>query len=96
MTRTVQILVEGRVQGVGFRAWIGQAAQARGLTGWVRNRRTGAVEALLAGDDAGVAALLAQCRLGPPAARVDALYTIADVDDDSLGSFTGFEARSTV
>ena len=96
MMRTLQILIEGRVQGVGFRAWLAQEATARGLVGWVRNRRTGAVEAVLAGDHARVAAMFDACRHGPPSARVDDVYTIDDVDDGSLGAFTGFEAKATV
>ena len=66
--RTLHILIEGRVQGVGFRAWVAQEASARGLTGWVRNRRTGAVEALVRGDPSVVAIMLEACRRGPPAA----------------------------
>ena len=93
--RTLYLLIEGRVQGVGFRAWVAQEASARGLTGWVRNRRTGAVEALLCGDPSVVANIVEACRRGPPAARVDDLYVIADVADGSLGAFVGFEVQAT-
>lgn len=93
--RTVHILIEGRVQGVGFRAWVAQEAAARGLEGWVRNRRTAAVEAVIAGEAAVVSAMLESCRRGPAAARVDDLFVIADVTDDTLGSFAGFEVRAT-
>ena len=61
----VHILIEGRVQGVGFRAWVAQQATARGLGGWVRNRRTGAVEAIICGDAAAVDAMVEACRRGP-------------------------------
>lgn len=94
--RTVHILIEGRVQGVGFRYWVQQQAAEIGLRGWVRNRRTGAVEAMLAGGAAEVERMLAACRSGPTGARVDALFTIADVADGSLGSFTAFDVRDTV
>lgn len=93
--RTVHVLMEGRVQGVGFRYWVQQEAAERGLLGWVRNRRTGAVEAMLAGNSSEIDGMLAACKNGPPSARVDALYTIADVTDGSLGSFIAFHVRDT-
>ncbi len=73
----LRILVEGRVQGVGYRDWMMREARRRGVSGWVRNRADGSVEALVAGDAAAVAALLAACRRGPPLARVDALREAA-------------------
>lgn len=95
------ILVEGRVQGVGFRAWVAREATGRGLSGWVRNRRTGAVEAVFQGPQATVAGMVEACRRGPPAARVDALYTIdesergfGDADGDAEGG--RFVVRDTV
>lgn len=94
--RAVHILIEGRVQGVGFRYWVQLQATDRGLFGWVRNRRTGAVEALLYGATGAVEEMLAACRSGPSSARVDALYTIGDVLDGSLGTFTAFEVRDTI
>ena len=69
----LHILVRGRVQGVGYRAFVEREAVKRGIEGWVRNRRDGSVEAVLAGDDAVVAAVIEACRRGPFAARVDAL-----------------------
>jgi len=71
------ISVRGRVQGVGFRAFVEHEALKRHLGGWVRNRRDGTVEALFAGEAAAVAAAVDACRRGPFGARVDALY-----DDD--------------
>lgn len=71
--KLVHVMVHGRVQGVGYRAWCAREAEARGLTGFVRNRRDGAVEAVFAGPPAVVDALVAACRCGPPAARVDAV-----------------------
>jgi len=65
------VLIRGRVQGVGFRAWTEVTALERGLQGWVRNRRDGAVEALFVGLEAEVAAMIDACRRGPPGARVD-------------------------
>jgi acylphosphatase len=73
MTRAVRVIVRGRVQGVGYRAWVEAEASSRGLAGWVRNRRDGTVEAVLAGDDGRVEALLAAMRDGPAAAEVSAV-----------------------
>jgi acylphosphatase len=68
-----QVTIRGRVQGVGYRYWLEQQARARGLEGWVRNRRNGSVEALLAGPPDVVSGMIASCRRGPSSARVDAL-----------------------
>lgn len=65
-----RVRVEGRVQGVGFRAWTIRAAVRRGVKGWVRNRADGSVEALLAGQPEAVGRLLADLRIGPTAAEV--------------------------
>src|SRR5690242_14922749 len=62
--------VYGRVQGVGFRAYCEDLAQARGLGGWVRNRRDGGVELLVYGPTAKVTEMIEACRRGPPGARV--------------------------
>jgi acylphosphatase len=67
------VVIHGRVQGVGYRAWTEVTALERGLEGWVRNRRDGAVEAVFNGPDEEVAAMIAECRRGPPGARVDAV-----------------------
>jgi acylphosphatase len=64
----------GRVQGVGYRAFVEDEATRRGLGGWVRNRRDGTVEALFAADAATVVDMVAACRQGPLGARVDAVY----------------------
>jgi acylphosphatase len=67
------VIVRGRVQGVGFRAWAEHAALGGGLEGWVRNRRDGAVEVVFAGPSAAVAEMMAACGRGPPGARIDAI-----------------------
>jgi acylphosphatase len=66
------VMIRGRVQGVGYRAWVEQQAMARELEGWVRNRRDGSVEALFAGPADVVSDMIAQCRRGPSSARVEA------------------------
>jgi acylphosphatase len=68
-----QVRVRGWVQGVGYRAFVEHQATALGLLGWVRNRRDGSVEALVAGPAAIVADMIEQCRRGPSYARVEAV-----------------------
>lgn len=66
-----RVVIRGRVQGVGYRAWTEREAILRGLEGWVRNRRDGSVEALFAGPELVVGAMIGACRKGPALARVD-------------------------
>ena len=73
MTVHRHVVIRGRVQGVGYRAWTEVTALERGLQGWVCNRRDGAVEAVFDGAEDEVAAMIAECRRGPPGARVDAI-----------------------
>jgi acylphosphatase len=68
------VIVHGRVQGVGFRAFVEHEALRRGIEGWVRNRRDGSVEAVFVGDTETVAAMIEACRAGPLASRVDVLH----------------------
>jgi acylphosphatase len=75
LSRAVHVRVTGIVQGVGYRAWTAQAARARGLDGWVRNRRDGSVEAVIAGDEAAVADMLKAFRVGPPSSEVEEVAT---------------------
>jgi acylphosphatase len=67
------VVFSGRVQGVGFRAFVEEVAGRHGIEGWVRNRRTGAVEAVFAGSSGAVAAVIEVCSRGPGQARVDAV-----------------------
>jgi acylphosphatase len=71
MTIVRHVIVHGRVQGVGFRAFVEREALTRGIEGWVRNRHDGSVEALFAGDEDVVAGMIETCRQGPLGARVD-------------------------
>jgi acylphosphatase len=80
------VTVRGRVQGVGYRAWVADEAGRRNLEGWVRNSRDGSVEALFAGPADIAAAMIAACRRGPSMARVDALQ-----EDD--GHFDALKLR---
>jgi acylphosphatase len=67
------VTIRGRVQGVGYRAWVEHRARAHALEGWVRNRTDGSVEAVFAGLANVVAKMIALCRHGPSSARVDAV-----------------------
>jgi acylphosphatase len=79
-----RVTIRGRVQGVGYRAWLGHQARVHGLEGWVRNRRDGSVEALFAGPASVVADMVASCRRGPSSARVDSVAEEA-ASADALG-----------
>jgi acylphosphatase len=82
MTVIRHVIVRGRVQGVGFRAFVEREALRRGLEGWVRNCRDGSVEAMFAGEPAAVADMIEACRRGPRLARVDTLDQRAGTDDE--------------
>ena len=90
--RAVHVVIRGRVQGVGFRGWVEDEAEARALSGWVRNRRDGTVEAVFAGDAAAVDAMIAACHSGPRAAVVDDVR----VEDYSSPPVEGFTALPTL
>ncbi len=83
--RSVRLMIRGRVQGVGYRSFVEDEAVARGLKGWVRNRRDGSVEAVIEGEPQAVEAMIAACRRGPRSARVDAVE-IAEADGQALAS----------
>ena len=78
-----RVVISGRVQGVGYRAWTEYTAIKLGLEGWVRNRRDGTVEALFVGPDETVETMLEACRQGPPGARVEAIDKSACTPDHS-------------
>jgi acylphosphatase len=86
-------LVEGLVQGVGYREFTRRWALRLGVSGWVRNRSDGAVEALVAGGAAAVEAMLAHMRVGPPGAEVLAMR-VDEADGEETGE--GFDVRRTV
>ena len=86
------VIISGRVQGVWFRGWTRQQASSLGLTGWVRNRRDGTVEAIFQGDAADIDAMLNACWQGPPAASVADIR----VADGVLSTFQNFRHRPTI
>jgi acylphosphatase len=75
MPRSVRVVITGRVQGVGYRAWTERHALRRGLAGWVRNRSDGSVEAVFSGDPQAVDDMLLACRHGPRMAEVAEVAT---------------------
>jgi acylphosphatase len=76
--RTVSVRIEGRVQGVYYRAWTEQNARALGLDGSVRNAHDGSVEAVFSGPADKVAEMLRLCERGPPDARVARVTVIQE------------------
>jgi acylphosphatase len=89
------LIVIGRVQGVGYRDALRDAAEQHDVTGWVRNRRDGSVEALLQGAPEAVDALIAWARRGPSLARVTELHVNpASAEPDR--PYTRFERLPTI
>ena len=93
MRLQARLTVTGRVQGVGYRDWLQEMAEHLRLSGWVRNRLDGSVEAVIVGEDAAVGRMIEACRQGPRLARVDAV-DIEPLDLDILPE--GFTQRPTV
>ena len=89
--KSVRARITGRVQGVGFRDFVERAAARIGVRGWVRNRRDGSVEALIAGDTSKVDELLTLCWQGPPKAKVDDV----SVEDAPEPAEQRFETKPT-
>ena len=88
-----RLIVEGFVQGVGYRAFVRRAAFSLGVSGWVRNRADGTVEALLSGAPDAIDAMLLALRRGPSGAQVRSVRTIAP--GDAVWSEGSFEVRPT-
>lgn len=83
------VRVRGRVQGVGFRAFVEHHAVQRALEGWVRNRSDGSVEAVFAGPQKTVEGMIGACKVGPLSAKVDALDVREGSEDDLQPRFPG-------
>ena len=89
--RTIKVRIMGRVQGVGYRAWTERTATELALSGWVRNRRDGSVEAVFQGPTEAVGAMIGRCWSGPPGAKVAAV----DVEEQGDATVAGFTVRPT-
>ena len=87
---TLRLLIRGRVQGVGFRYAFADEARSRKLRGWVRNRRDGCVEAIVAGPAADIDAIVAWSRRGPVGAQVTAVTV-----EPTTGEFAEFNICPT-
>jgi acylphosphatase len=90
-----RVTIRGRVQGVGYRAWVDYQARRLGLQGWVRNRRDGGFEAVFEGAEDAVANMIAACRNGPSSARVDEVAE-ETAHTDELGLRRAREAFSVL
>ena len=86
-----RVVIRGRVQGVGFRAFVEHTALQRGVEGWVRNRRDGSVEALFSGSADDVAEMMRRCQQGPRAAQVASVELL----EEGGTAPAGFELRPT-
>ena len=88
--RRVRLEIYGKVQGVFFRASTREKAREHGITGWVKNRRDGSVEAVCEGPDDAIDELIEWAHQGPTRARVD---RVESVDEEPTGEFTDFKVR---
>jgi acylphosphatase len=84
------LVITGRVQGVGFRFYMQRKARELGVTGWVRNRRDGAVEAVIQGEPDVVESMTAWTRRGPPSAVVTEVRIT-----EATGDYSTFETLPT-
>ncbi len=90
MTHTKHLIIHGRVQGVWFRESMRYQAEALGVTGWVRNRRDGTVEAMVQGEEDGVKAIIGWAHRGPEAALVEKVEV-----EEGYGDYASFERRES-
>lgn len=87
---TKHLQITGRVQGVGYRHYMSRTARELGITGWVRNRRDGSVEAMVSGSAVAVEKIIAWARRGPASAQVSGVKVT-----EAAESFTRFQTLPT-
>ena len=80
-----RVVVRGGVQGVGFRVSAARAAQSRSVSGWVRNKLDGSVEAVFEGEPDAVEAMVYWCERGPRGAEVGAVEVFAEQPEGQVG-----------
>ena len=85
--KSVRLIISGLVQGVGFRSWLQHQADLLQLTGWVKNRPDGAVEALVTGEERTINEIIDLCREGPPGTTVQAIKIDEVVAHESSTEF---------
>jgi acylphosphatase len=85
----IHVVVHGHVQGVFFRDTVRRSARDRGVSGWIRNRSDGTVEAVFEGPPDAVEALVELCRSGPPDARVERV----ELSEETPEGLSGFDLR---
>jgi acylphosphatase len=95
MKKLVHLSISGKVQGVGYRAFVESQAELLGLDGWVRNRRDGSVEAVIEGSGDAVEKLIKACWQGPPSAQVDRVE-VSDGDPKLLDKRPASEKFATL
>ena len=94
MARTLHLRISGRVHGVGYRDALRREAQSNGISGWVRNRRDGTVEAVVQGSPEALEKIVAWARRGPPAARVSEV-SAPEAQGEFDRPYTGFDFLPT-
>ena len=90
MQTTKHLIIKGRVQGVGFRHFMNHAAHELQVTGWVRNRHDGSVEAMISGTSEAVHTLIERARRGPQHAMITDFRV-----SEGHGDFERFDMLST-
>ncbi len=91
----IRVVIRGRVQGVGFRAWTAGQAELHGLAGWVRNRCDGSVEAVFRGPNTAVEIMLKTCREGPHGAGIEQVEEYPADPEDIASVTSTFTIRQT-
>lgn len=86
--KIIRLMISGRVQGVGYRAWLSAEARNRKISGWVRNRKDGSVEAVFCGPRENVDMLVNACYVGPPVARVSKIRIFPHTERPASGTFS--------
>ncbi len=77
------LVISGKVQGVGFRYWLQKLAIEKNICGWVKNKTSGNVEALIVGEKKEIQELIKLCEMGPGSAKID-YVRISDYNKDYI------------